>query len=101
MGDTLFFEQNSVTAPAEIFTLGLNGDGEVSQRTKFNEGLLMKTLMSDPEVCLCTSMLLGILVNGFWFCRSFGLMVLVGIRLWDGCLSRRRIPLIGAILWRF
>ncbi|TPX58401.1 hypothetical protein SpCBS45565_g08016 [Spizellomyces sp. 'palustris'] len=50
VGDTLFFEQNSAVAPAEIYTLDLSEKSAApTQRTWFNNDLLLQTLLSDPE----------------------------------------------------
>ncbi|KAJ3170577.1 hypothetical protein HDU88_008478 [Geranomyces variabilis] len=50
VGNTLFFEQNSVLAPTEIFTLDLaNVERGARQRTAMNADLLLRTLRSEVE----------------------------------------------------
>ncbi|KAJ3182359.1 hypothetical protein HDU87_008522 [Geranomyces variabilis] len=50
VGHTLFFEQSSVVAPTEIFTLDLNNvEKGARQRTATNAELLLRTLRSEVE----------------------------------------------------
>ncbi|TPX55516.1 hypothetical protein PhCBS80983_g05252 [Powellomyces hirtus] len=50
VGTTLFFAQNSVMQPSEVYTLDLTSlDSPPRQRTRFNADLLVRTLRSEME----------------------------------------------------